>query len=397
MIQIETDPMFGVEKILRSGICEVFTPSTPVPSNIFCGRSKEASDIITSIVSSKSHVLLYGDRGVGKTSLAQYASQNLLDRRMISIQVFYKCVKNDTFQSIMHGVLSQLGVSIITKKTLATTKKGEIKGFGAGQSLSVEQDVYSDLGSPYWVANQLKDRNGIVIIDEFDTVSNIEEKKQIAQLLKILSDYKSNMFFMIVGIAVSAVELLAGHLSVARSLSEIKLNRMSDEELKQIILNGESRTGLIFDQCVKDAIVKASQGFPYFTHLLSLKSAEEAVKRDLTVIDQEIFNLGMLAAVEKIDASLKESYNLVVGENEMKRRVLYCAALLGNDVFTSKQLREKYKAVFGIELEQISVNNAIAKALSSSPDTILRKKRKGEYFFNDPRMPVYITMRQVKN
>ena len=117
----------------------------------------------------------------------------------------------------------------------------------------------------------------------------------------------------------------------------------------------------------------------------------------MTVIDQEIFNLGMLAAVEKIDASLKESYNLVVGENEMKRRVLYCAALLGNDVFTSKQLREKYKAVFGIELEQISVNNAIAKALSSSPDTILRKKRKGEYFFNDPRMPVYITMRQVKN
>ena len=137
-------------------------------------------------------------------------------------------------------------------------------------------------------------------------------------------------------------------------------------------------------------------GFPYFTHLLSLKSAEEAVIMGVSEVDDEICNLGMLSAIDNIDQTLKDEYESVTGENAMKKKLLYCAALLGDNLITAKELREKYRDVNQEEIKQILVNNAISKAFSNSPDKILRVVKKGMYYFNDLRMPIYILMKHDK-
>ena len=101
----------------------------------------------------------------------------------------------------------------------------------------------------------------------------------------------------------------------------------------------------------------------------------------------------MRLAIDNIDQTLKDEYDRVTGGSMLKENLMYCAALLSSSPIKSSQLRDKYTSVFKEKIEQIQVNNAISKALSETPDTILRKVRKGTYYFNDPRMPIYIIMR----
>ncbi len=67
------DP-FGIKKerlIKDSGVREIFTPNKPVNVvDLFFGRKELAKSIIESINTPGQHLLLYGDRGVGKSSLA---------------------------------------------------------------------------------------------------------------------------------------------------------------------------------------------------------------------------------------------------------------------------------------------------------------------------------------
>ncbi|MFY9719669.1 MAG: ATP-binding protein [Candidatus Cybelea sp.] len=58
-------------KRLHYEASEVFTPSSPIDSNdLFAGRRQQVTQIINAINQGGQHAGLYGERGVGKTSLA---------------------------------------------------------------------------------------------------------------------------------------------------------------------------------------------------------------------------------------------------------------------------------------------------------------------------------------
>lgn len=384
-----------IEKIRKSGISDVFTPSTPVSRNFFCGRTNEVERILTAIVSSKSHILLFGDRGVGKTSLAQYVSSILVDKQYKEKRIEYRCGRTDSFGSVMNGVFQKLNISVPVSRSVSSSASGDMSIIGGSRASTEEVQVYSNFDTPSWVVEKLIDVNVVITIDEFDTIPVKEDKEKFSQLIKLLSDAHSSCVLIIVGIALSAAELLEGHMSVARSLAEVSLPRMNDEELEDIINKGEARTQLRFEPAIKSEIVQKSMGFPYFTHLMALRSAEEAVVNDIQVVSHDVFLNGLKSAINNIEQTLKDTYDYVAGDNTFKKSLLYCAALIGDGPFKASALREKYQELHGEPVDQLQVNNAISKALSDTPDTMLRKVRKGVYFFNDPRMPVYITMRHV--
>lgn len=383
-----------LDRIKKSGINEAFVPMKPVNTNFFCGRSKEVEKIVTDIINPGAHVLLYGDRGVGKTSLAVHSCEQLLSHGYIERFIVVRCSRKDTFESISHRFFEQLGIVKVTKRATTSNVEGGISVVKGGHSSSTEEEVYSEFSSPGWVAREIVDMNLVIVIDEFDTIEDSGEKEKFSQFIKILSDSGSHLSLLVVGIAMSAAELLEGHMSVSRSLTEVKLERMSDEELLDIIKKGEDRTGLLFDDKVKKTIVSSSFGFPYFTHLLALKSAEEAVVSDLHIVTEEMLVVGLRKALEDSLASFREKYDNAIGSNETKRKVIFCCAQFGNEVFSAEALRNKYESIFGEKIEPINVSNAIAKAMSDTPDTILRRRKQGSYYFNDPRMPVYIVLRQ---
>lgn len=382
-----------IRRINDSDVLAVFTPSKPVSSsNLFCGRVLEIERIAEALNTDGMHVLLYGDRGVGKTSLARQASKMMTE---IKGGRFYtkQCSSSDTFESIIEAFLCELGfedkVSLIKKENAAIG----IKAVGAGVDRQSEINVVYEPSNPSWAAKRIQDQNCILIIDEFDTLKSVDDKDKVAQFIKQLSDLDSKVKVIVVGIAFSAKDLLSGHASISRCLSEVYLDRMSESELLQIITSGEDRLSIKFHGDIKDKIVKSSNGFPYYVHLLSLYSAIEAIVKEEHFVTKDDFEAGLSHALSNIDISLKDMYQFAVGDrnNLQKKQVLYALATAKTQEISIDMMKSLYANEFGVSKpETVTLVGLLKKAMSHN--TVLRKCRRGIYSFANPLMPPYILL-----
>lgn len=383
-------------KIVRSGVRDVFTPNKPVDSiGLFCGRSNEVARIVESVNTDGLHVLLYGDRGVGKTSLARITSEILTKSGVVEKCYIKRCDRSDSFRTIVMHFLDKVGIKCTIKESIGVSGTIGFKDCGFGQTSTKEMLNIDNIDSPSWVASKIEHIKGLFLIDEFDVLKDDEDKKKIAELIKQLSDANSKLTIFVVGISKTARELIAGHPSVQRCVKEIQLKRMYDHELIAIIENGENRLQITFAKDVKKRIVQISAGFPYFTHLLALKTAEEAIAIDKKTISKDDFRRAVTRSVDDLEGSLRDKYNSAVNGNKKERNtnILLAAALCGEDIFRAQDLKLNYNTITKQNISQQELNNFLTpNIISEGYTTILQRVGKGLYRFNDPRMPSYIKL-----
>ena len=338
-----SDP-FGIERetlIIRSGVRDIFTPHKPIDSlKLFCGRTTEVRSLIEHLNTPGQHALLFGDRGVGKSSLANIASELLL--KPITSGRFYKkrCDSTDTFKSIVAEPLSDVGVNIHlveSERRKAEGGKADVGIFGLGggvhtttENKAKERGLSSELESPGWVASKLAKLNALLLVDELDVLSDTSDRHKIAELIKHLSDEGSPFKVLLVGVAETSTDLTDGHPSVERCLRETHLSRMADSELKQILDEGEKALGMKFTQQAKTRIITVSSGYPHFTHLLALKAAEDAIaegRKEIRVTDIEA---ATRRAVNDSEGRLRRQYSEACrsyGTDEYRRIVCMTSLL----------------------------------------------------------------------
>ena len=397
-----SDP-FGLlreEKIVKSKVREVFTPHTPIRSvDLFFGRQQEVQRIIEQINTPGQHCLLYGDRGVGKTSLANIATQTLIQHLVEGRLYTKRCDSCDSFETIVAEPLRYAGVEVNAFEKCSRSEVGGKAALnlgpmslgGNGKSASETKEHLPQL-SPSYVAEQLKSFLGVLYIDEVDSLRDNMDRQKIAELIKQLSDNGSPFKVLVVGIAETAEQLTAAHPSVHRCLKENKLRRMPREELALIVTNGAIKLNLSFDSAVVNAIARLSSGYPHFTHLLALKCAEEAVAHDKVSIKLPDLTTAMNLAVADAEATLRRKYNDATRSyaTPMYTKILLAAAKTNAEEFSAGQLRTSVFNLTGEELAQNSLNNYLRRLVSDSVNTILVRKSKGVYKFADPRMPSFI-------
>ncbi|MGI6303095.1 MAG: AAA family ATPase [Verrucomicrobiota bacterium] len=399
------DDMFGMNResrIGRSGVRKVFTPHRPIQSvNLFFGRQKEVQKLLEQINTPGQHALLYGERGVGKSSLANIATQ-LLISKIISGRLYPKqCDSSDTFRSVVAPVLVDFGVEVDLDSQTKSHKQHGWAGLkiplaeaGVGSEKTTSNTYRPRAFTPSVVAEFLRDKLGLLYVDEADRIQSPEDKIALAEFIKLLSDNGSDFKIIIVGVAETAEELTGGHPSVQRCLKETYLRRMSDDELEMIISEGARQTNLNFAPSVVTQIVMLSSGYPHFTHLLALKCAEEAISSSLHVIDPDCLVRAIHLAVEDADSTLRRTYNEATRSynTQMYCTVLKAAAQLGREEFTASSLREKIEEMTKGSISQGSLNNYLQRLVSDDFSAILHRCSKGVYRFSDPRMPSFICM-----
>lgn len=108
--------LFGLDReqrIRKSGVRNIFTPHQPVHSvKLFFGRQSLVKKLIEQINTPGQHALLYGDRGVGKSSLANVTAELLL-KRLIQGKLYAKrCDSKDTFETILDEPLREVGIDL---------------------------------------------------------------------------------------------------------------------------------------------------------------------------------------------------------------------------------------------------------------------------------------------
>jgi len=370
---------------LTVDITNAFTPSTPITSrDSFSGRSKELQKVIGVVTEQGKHAVIYGERGVGKTSLANTIFDFLVFMGRHNYQrARVNCSENMTFEQIWRGVFRQLYTRLEDGEQ--TYLDGTLQGDPNSEDI---RHIFSLMDDP-----------SIVIIDEFDRVKDRQIETAFADTIKTLSDNAVDATLIVVGVADSLNQLIAEHKSIQRAIREIPVTRMSKGELVEIIDKGLSQCPkLTMDDEPHDRIADYSQGLPSITHMLSREACLKAVENLRSDVTMEDLNAGMKEAVDGQLESLPEAYRLAVKAPRgihFKPVLLACALARKDDhgFFYANNVTGPLRVISKnpeFDIPQFAFH---LKAFCSEERGHILERRGKQYRFVNPIMDPYVILR----
>jgi Cdc6-like AAA superfamily ATPase len=239
------------------------------------------------------HAIIFGERGVGKTSLANIIYDLLILAGKSEFQVAkHTCGADVSFAGIWRAIFKQ--ITITRQHSDQLTMDGLLPETVGSEDI---RETFQSADSP-----------SIIIIDEIDRIAGTETAVLLADTIKSLSDNSVNTTLVLVGVADSVDELIAEHQSIERALVQIHMPRMSETELVEIIEKGLATTGMSIDPDIKKGIASLSQGLPPCTHLLARHAAIVAVDNDRIEITQPDLTQSVIDAVANQQQSIVNAY-----------------------------------------------------------------------------------------
>lgn len=301
--------------VLRAEITEAFSPGAPVQErDLFTGRAEQIALLEDAVNQRGRHAIVFGERGVGKTSLVNVLPLVLNRPNKELIYARVNADETDNFVSLWKKVFKRM--SYVMDDTGKTRKISE--DFGSELSPDDVQLVLSEFGG-----NQIP----IIVLDEFDLIKDERTTRLVAGTIKALSDYSVNATVIVVGVAEDVSGLIRGHESITRSLIQVRMPRMSQEEMKQLVLSRYYRCGIQTDANAVWKIIFLSRGLPYYTHLLAMHAARNAIDNKRAYVSHTDVDEALPSAIAELDASIKEQYVAAV-RSQRAEDTLYSPVLL---------------------------------------------------------------------
>jgi Cdc6-like AAA superfamily ATPase len=264
-----SDPLAKVRMSLRTA----FTPSLPITDQrMFAGRTEVLTSLIGAIEEQRLHVVLYGERGIGKTSLLHVLEQTAREARYLV--VYLSCGASTNFDEIFRSIA--LGVPLLFHDRYGPTSAESERGASFADLLT-SSPVSVRLASE--MLTHVVGTRVLVILDEFDRCESAEFRRNIAELLKNLSDRSVRVQVVIAGVASNVTELVEYIPSIQRSVAALPVPDMSAREIRQLVVNGEDASGVSFESVAVGLIVLVANGSPYLASLLCHRASHLAIEQ----------------------------------------------------------------------------------------------------------------------
>jgi|GEM_PF-2633119 len=376
-----------LDKELTQKLYRAFSPHAPIEQpDSFQGRMYERQRVTEAIVAPGLHVIVYGERGSGKTSLANVSTLGYK-----TIKVF--CPEASNFAELCKDILNEFNEwanTLVFDAEANTVSR-------SGRSVNLDKLTMNDLTSLL-----PKDEEICIVLDELDRVEDSEVSKNVAELCKKLSTYQKNITMIMVGVAETADQLLKGHLSNVRNLKQVHLGKMGPEELRAILEHGEKILDLEFEPEVVTRIIDLCDGFPYYLHLIAVNSAKVSMLRSSSKVEMGDFTEALELAAEDCDESLRDVYStavLSVKASEVYRQILWAMADIPKRVVTTREIYESYCKIVADEgsrpVSIQAIGASIIKLLTIEKKEVISSKNPGFYGFTNPLMRGYIKMERA--
>jgi len=387
---------------------QAYRPFAPIDlPDFFKGRHQQVDLLVNELHTPGRQVAIYGERGVGKTSLALLADffANFSDEATH----FVRCQRDSIYATIFGQLLQHAGAAYVPNGIeTETTRRGGVAAGPAALSKSKtarlkHQAVQSARSiGPGMLLNLFQDRDGLLIIDEYDRVGDPPTHTRLAETLKHFSDAASRTKIIVVGVAETLAELIGEHESLTRCLAQIKLGRMQKSELGEIVGKGEERLKLVFKDSVRRKIISLSDGFPFFTHLLCSYCAEEAGKVLLdnpearVVASEAEFCKALRRAIDTAEGTLHDDYQTAVitmkRKTDMFKHVLWATAYAQATEVQVQEIAENIGRLTGQKPKIESLGNYLGPLTRTEKKQILVRVRQGYYKFANPLMRAYVRL-----
>jgi Cdc6-like AAA superfamily ATPase len=374
-------------------LAQVFRPSGPVDKgDLFQGRTGQIVQMAQTIVTPGRHGVIYGERGVGKTSLSAVSSE-LFKVRTIRVN----CDEGDNYASIWTKVADEI------------TEQARVRGHDEEVELVAEAEAQltSDDISPESVRQFLRTLSPslelLIFVDEYDQVCDPGTGPLMANTIKTLSDHLVPVTVCFIGVADNVEDLISGHLSIERNLEQVSMPRMTLDEINLIIERGYESVGLTVTSEAKRHLKELPQGLPHFAHLLAQKAGEAAVLGGTTEVDMTHVRSAVRSAISSSEASLTQAYmNAITSphRNALYGNVLMACALAKIDdlgYFTPGDLRVPLGKIMDQNVEIDRFSRHLIKFCNERGPILERTggANNWRYRFRNPRMRPYIIMRAI--
>ena len=336
------------EVTITQRLAEAFTPTRPISlPDLLSGRMDLLRRLIFDIYTPSQHVLLYGDRGVGKTSIARVlavlAQDEVDENGMRSIIV--SCASNDTYGSIWRKVFQEI---LLAERQLGFEghERRRIVGrFDPERSINAPNDVRLLL-------QQLPNPT-TVIIDEFDRVRSSQARVLMTDTIKLFSDSETPCSIVLVGVGQSIEQLIAAHQSISRNIDYVQVATLEPNELAQIVERGMRHADLTFDPGLDEEIARLSQGYPHYTHLLGQSVGGMVARRQSRHAVLNDLDEAIPMSIERAASGIRLEYDRATDStqpNNLFKEVLLACAIVEKDArgrFPSVALQELLQSILG--------------------------------------------------
>lgn len=374
---------------------QLFSPSSPINEHdLFAGRRREIEKVLDAVTERGKHVVLFGERGVGKTSLAQVLS-GLFPKTLRHIKMVREQVDpSDDFSSIWRKVFRDIHVD--------AAREG-------GSDLVPLSQFFPSAIYPDDIRREFEALFGpgdlpIIIVDEFDKSQSTDVRELMANTIKLLSDYSVNATLILVGVADDINELIGEHESVSRCIEQVPMPRMSQSEMREILDKRIPRLGMKLHGDAYFKVIELSRGLPANVHLLGMYSAQAAIERRSLLISEQDVDAAIDRALERSQESIQEAYAKAVHSNRSDSlyvHVLLACALAKTDdrgQFTPQSICDPLSDILRRPVRIDTFQQHLIKFIAEERGRILVRKgqqRAFKFRFRDPMMQPYVIMRGI--
>ncbi|WP_458094200.1 AAA family ATPase [Roseomonas sp. WA12] len=380
------------------------SPSTPIRNADYLrGREKNLEQVRRAFVQPGRQVFIYGDRGVGKTSLALTAA--LEHDRSYHEPLILNC--RGAFFAIMRDLINRLAEKglFLTKDAKAVDfslagvlglKRGTTKEEGRAPELKTLNEVVEGLKQVCRIGRA----DHVVVFDEFELVDTADDRKLFGDLIKALSDQQVPLKAIFCGIGESVAGLLDNHPSAPRYLSSVELSRLSYSARLEIMDGVQAAFGIEIEHNTRYRIALISDGFPHYIHLICEKLLWSILDDPLIIGQSTVahYKLAVAGAVEDAQPYLKSLYEKAVKKYERDyAQVLWAAADHQDLERRSKDIFETYielveSAHLGAAMDRARFNQRLNALKSPSHGQVLEGTRQGWYKFRESMLRGFVRL-----
>jgi DNA-binding transcriptional ArsR family regulator len=360
------------------------------------------------------HLVAFGERGIGKSSLLDAAAaaasgealENLDTYNFVVVQV--GLTDKDDDLAIVKKITSRLQQQLakwrkvreLLKSSWGLVERIEVAGTGLRQKGSADGTIVDPVGDLARILAEavraLDDRaDGIlVLVDEADPAAP-SLGRVAKQLVDSLADEGcERVCLMVAGMPGVISRLREGHESAPRIFEPLHLERMADEESKEIVRKGlaevTAKTGVVvtIEDNALDAVAHFSEGYPQFVQQIASSSYELDSDSNITIDDviDGMFNKG--GAIEALGTKHFQVPYLDLIKSDEYRAVLLAMAQSGTfgEAYVSKgYIRGATK------LTEITLSNALHK-LKETGMIEAHPAKRGEYKLPSLAFALYVRL-----
>jgi len=371
-----TNDLPKLQRLAR--VARAFTPSTPVSRlDMLAGRYDQIVAVMNAVAQAGQHVGLYGERGVGKTSLANVLAELFDGEGLPHYQaVLVNCATDDTYASLWRNVFRELRIELDERPSPESVRR---------KLAGVEPPP-------------------LIVIDELDRFEDDDGLTLMADTVKTLADHAVPATIVFVGVARSIGDLMGEHQSIVRNLIQIEMPRMSHKELREILDRGCEHAELGVRDSAAAKIAALSEGLPHYTHLLGLHAGQHTIQNDRAEITMEDVRAAIPAAVagHTIQSTYLRATESTRKGNLFPQVLLACALVEKNQhgFFSAGAIRDPLEVVAGRRIDIPQFSRHLSHFLGPERGSVLQREgvpRRWFYRFSDPILQPYVILKGLSD